>query len=376
MNFRILLHNMKKKFRNDSKPRKSKVRTNQCTTSKEKGIHNDVTISDFADSSEVQKPRTTRVKKAISSMATNIKYQRKDMEMDAEDVSWFDKDLDEFDIDKAAEDSSNQNVEERTEIKPARSSRKQMRKREDSGGHVYPVDLWFTLASYIDPDAVGRFAALCQDSYLVTKTRQFWKNLYTRFCLNSNLPDELQSECLERAQGLRYRVIRALFWSYPLFVSRTTTNMPFENEPYHLKGNRCLFTWCQPYKNVWNFSFKLKKERLSHINKLTTLKTLPGRVNLYDGYCDVHGHEEIDCYVLQVTCQNYQSVSSVMGLVMCNVYLKVSQENRFHCLRLHFDTTMKESTNQNRDVVGDTVILLDRVLNLKVFPWWHSKYPF
>lgn len=68
-----------------------------------------------------------------------------------------------------------------TEIKPARSSRKQMRKREDSGGHVYPVDLWFTLASYIDPDAVGRFAVLCQDSYLVTKTRQFWKNLYTRY---------------------------------------------------------------------------------------------------------------------------------------------------------------------------------------------------
>lgn len=34
------------------------------------------------------------------------------MEMDAEDVSWFDKDLDEFDIDKAAEDSSNQDVEE------------------------------------------------------------------------------------------------------------------------------------------------------------------------------------------------------------------------------------------------------------------------
>lgn len=171
-------------------------------------------------------------------------------------------------------------------------------------------------------------------------------------------------------------MVRALFWSYPLFISRTTTNLPFENEPYHLKGNRCLFTWTEPFKNVWNFSFKLKKERLSHINKLTTLMALPGRVNLYDGYCDVYGHDEIDCYVLQVTCQNYQSFLSVMGLVLCNVYLKVSQESRFYCLRLHFDTSMKESTNQNRDVVGDTVIFLDRVVNLKVFPWWHSKYPF
>ena len=203
------------------------------------------------------------------------------------------------------------------------------------------------------------------------------KLLLLRFCINNaDLPDHLQRECLERAQGLRYRAIRALYWSYPLFISRTTTNLPFENEPYHLKGNRCLFTWTEPFKNVWNFSFKLKKERLSHINKLTTLMALPGRVDLYDGYCDIYGHDEIDCYVLQVTCQNYQSFSSVMGLVLCYVYLKVSQESRFYCLRLHFDTSMKESTNQNRDVVGDTVISLDRVVNLKVFPWWHSKYPF
>ncbi|XP_061176420.1 transmembrane protein 183-like [Saccostrea echinata] len=358
---------MRKKLRN--KCRKGKERINPNNIGTEEGIQNDVTIGDFADSSKVPKQGTTRVKKAILSISTNIKHQRKDMDVD--DVSWFDKDLDEFDID--AEESG-----ECSEIKPVRTLKKSRKKDDSIGRRVYPVDMWFTLAAYIDPEAVGKFAAICRDSYLVTRTRQFWRNLYTRFCIdNTDLPDQLQSECLERAQGLRYRVIRSLFWTYPLFVSRTTTNLPFENEPYHLKGNRCLYTWFEPFKNVWNFSFKFKKERLSHLNKLTTLnKSLPGRVNLYDGYCDVYGHEEIDCYVLQVTCQNFQRVSSVMGLVLCNVYLKVSQENRFYCLRLHFDSSMKESTNQNRDIVGDTVILLDRVLNLKVFPWWHSKYPF
>ena len=51
---------------------------------------------------------------------------------------------------------------------------------ENEGRHVYPVDIWFTLASYIDPEAVKNFAVLCKDSYLVTRTRQFWKNIYTR----------------------------------------------------------------------------------------------------------------------------------------------------------------------------------------------------
>lgn len=367
---------MRKKFRN--KHRKGKVRNSQTVISKDPGIQNDVTLCDYADSSKTQSSGSVRVKKAISSIATNIKYQRKDMDTDNSDLSWFDKDLEDFDVlDDVGEEKSDEDNTTKTETKALRPRKKCKEKEENVGRHVYPVDIWFTLATYIDPEAVRNFATLCKDSYLVTRTRQFWKNLYTRFCANNTiLPVELQIECLERAQGLRYRVVRALFWSHPLFISRTTTNLPFENEPYHLKGNRCLFTWTEPYKNVWNFSFKLKKERLSHINKLTTLMALPGRVNLYDGYCDVYGHDEIDCYVLQVTCQNYQSCLSVMGLVLCNVYLKVSQENRFYCLRLHFDTSMKESTNQNRDVVGDTVILLDRVVNLKVFPWWHSKYPF
>lgn len=68
-----------------------------------------------------------------------------------------------------------------TETKALRPRKKCKEKEENVGRHVYPVDIWFTLAAYIDPEAVRNFATLCKDSYLVTRTRQFWKNLYTRY---------------------------------------------------------------------------------------------------------------------------------------------------------------------------------------------------
>lgn len=68
-----------------------------------------------------------------------------------------------------------------TETKALRPRKKCKEKEENIGRHVYPVDIWFTLAAYIDPEAVRNFATLCKDSYLVTRTRQFWKNLYTRY---------------------------------------------------------------------------------------------------------------------------------------------------------------------------------------------------
>ncbi|XP_052672993.1 putative transmembrane protein 183BP isoform X2 [Crassostrea angulata] len=170
---------MRKKFRN--KHRKNKVRNNQCVISKDPGIQNDVTLCDYADSSKTPISDSVRVKKAISSIATNIKYQRKDMNTDNSDLSWFEKDLEDFDVlDDVGEENSDEDDTTKTETKALRPRKKCKEKEENVGRHVYPVDIWFTLAAYIDPEAVRNFATLCKDSYLVTRTRQFWKNLYTR----------------------------------------------------------------------------------------------------------------------------------------------------------------------------------------------------
>lgn len=89
-------HNMRKKCRN--KHRKSKVRKSQSVASKDPWIQNDVTLSDYADSSKTQRSGPMRVKKTISSIATNIKNQRKNMDADNSDLSWFEKDLEDFDV--------------------------------------------------------------------------------------------------------------------------------------------------------------------------------------------------------------------------------------------------------------------------------------
>ena len=199
--------------------------------------------------------------------------------------------------------------------------------------------------------------------------------MFSRYCQEiEKLPDELKPVCLERIHGLRKRVIRALFHFYPTLADRTTKTIPFEDEHHSLVGLRCIVMWYEPVKNLWNFNFKLRKERISDINKLVTIKSTRDK-NLHKGYCDVYSNTENDCYLLQVTCQNFQNVTSVMGLVLSNITLKVGQGMRYHCLRLHFDSCMKTTTNHVKNKAGDIVIMLDPVLNLKVFPWWHPKYP-
>lgn len=187
------------------------------------------------------------------------------------------------------------------------------------------------------------------------------------------MPDGLKIETLERINGLRQRVIRALYYIYPPFITKIIRTLPFEDEPHMLAGHRCMLTWHEKVKNVYNFNFKFKKERIYDINKLHYFREIP---DLRNGYKDLYLNRENDYYVLEVTCQTFLSVLPVMGLVLSNVYLKLSSGMRYHCLKLVFDTNIKGIPDGNRKGVEDTVIVLDPVLNLKIYPWWHPKYPF
>lgn len=44
----------------------------------------------------------------------------------------------------------------------------------------YPADLWFLISGYIRPEDVGRFALICRQSYNVTRSSGFWRQLYRR----------------------------------------------------------------------------------------------------------------------------------------------------------------------------------------------------
>ncbi|KAK3103365.1 hypothetical protein FSP39_018730 [Pinctada imbricata] len=296
-----------------------------------------------------------------------------------DDVTWFDKDLDDFELPSSnTEEDGTEVAEEDTKVKESkrRSARRGIKRLED-GGMIYPLDLWFILSHYIPPENVGIFAGICRMTYYVTNTVQFWRQLYFRCCDNlEKLPEDLKPVCLERVHGLRQRVIRALYHAYPPFVLRTaSTAQPFEDEHHSLIGLRCLVMWYEPVRNLWLFNFKLRKERISDINRLVTIKSTNKDKNLHTGYCDLYSNAENDCFLLQVTCQNFQNVTSAMGLVLSNVTLKVGHGMRYHCLKLHFDSCMKTTSNHIKSKISDVTISLDPVLNLKVFPWWHPKYP-
>jgi len=45
---------------------------------------------------------------------------------------------------------------------------------------TYPLDVWFLISEYIQPEAVGKFASICRYSYYVSNTATFWFNLIKR----------------------------------------------------------------------------------------------------------------------------------------------------------------------------------------------------
>lgn len=50
----------------------------------------------------------------------------------------------------------------------------------ESGGAVYPLDIWFLLSEYIHPEDVATFACICQSTLHVVNTAKFWFSLYKR----------------------------------------------------------------------------------------------------------------------------------------------------------------------------------------------------
>jgi hypothetical protein len=75
---------------------------------------------------------------------------------------------------------------------------------------------------------------------------------------------------------------------------------------------------------------------------------------------------------MEVACKNFSSFPVIMGMVLNKVYLNVSQNMRFHRLRLVFDTHRVKDIKQC--YTGVTVIL-DPVINAKIFKWWDPRFP-
>lgn len=343
-------------------------------------LANDLTVYDFADSA--RPAGCTRLKKgAANSTIKEVKTLSGTgtgiMKAEEEEVGWFDKDIEDFDI-PLPKNQDDDEEEDLAEVKPAATGRTRRTSRrstseQEKTGVAYPVDLWYLLAQHINPEAVCKFALLCRDAYMTTRTCQFWRNVYRRFhSKDKDLPVDLKPHAMERNHGLRARCIRALYVISPVLNERVQLKGPFEADPHSLIGHRCLLVWHQPSQGKWHFCFKLQKPSL----RQQSCNTRPAYLeDIRNGYNNLFYNPEEGCCVLQVTSTHFASTSPhVMGQLLSAVHMTLSHGFRNQRLRLSFDSSRVSETQS--PVNHDLECVLDPTIAVRLFHWWDPNYPF
>ncbi|KAK7098729.1 putative transmembrane protein 183BP [Littorina saxatilis] len=345
-------------------------------------LANDLTVYDFANSA--RPVGTGRIKKgAANSTITEVKNlsggagPSSKMKADDEELSWFDKDVDDFDIPPTDSIEEEEEEEENLEGNQGASSRHRRSKEtrsqlQQKGGRVYPVDLWYLLAGYVHPEHIHKFAAICRDAYETTRKYQFWRNLYKRFYTKEKqLPEDLKPHAMERNHGLRARCIRALFLLAPPLVERVQPKGPFDTDVDSLIGYRCLLVWHQPSQGKWHFCFKLQKPSLQQQKSNSRPAYLE---DVKTGYNNLFYNPEEGCTVLQVTSTHFAATSPhVMGQVLSASHMTLSHGFRHQRLRLSFDSSrVSESGSAGHAFEA----VLDPAIAIRIFHWWDPNYPF
>lgn len=342
------------------------------TKQKRELFSTDVTLEDFANSSH--KHAYFRLKKgalnAIQREAQQL--QRSPRSRNVAD-NWFDKDLNDFDIVQTEEEDVEENESDSRQL--SRSSKNVSKNLKGSEtGCVYPADVWYILSLYIFPEDVCRFASVCRYANIAIHTLTFWRHLYHRYYHElAQLPTSLMPSHLERVHGLRARVIRSLHHMYPPLSSKNSKNT-MDEIPRKLIGQRCILQWhkAMPDKKSWSFCFKFNSEPSSFaVNKLCYSKK---NFDLLNGYNDLFHNPESGCSVFEIFCQNFTSVPIVMGQVLTQVVVKVSQTMRHHRVKLVFNSRLTGKATPS-GCAEENIIILDPVTNWRTMAWWHSLYP-
>lgn len=307
-----------------------------------KAVNADFTINDSANA---PKP-VGRVKKSVETEAVPEK-------------TWEDLQDDDFDIIEGLNADGTKNFV----YKKKRNHSKTETENNDNAIE-YPEIVWYLISPYIKPEDVGNFARINKATYAITKRESFWRALYKRYCQNNpKLPEKLRIENSYKLYGLRQRVIRALYHTYDVFVKKISQQATQESQPHQLVRRRCVNVWYCKAQSYWFVYFKLKKSNTdTRVKSLDFIEEL-GRID---------ANPEMDSQVLQVTCQQFYEVPPLMGMTLSSVSVVLSQGFRHHRLHLGFNTG---HYNVSRNVIPECTVVIDTVVNILVYDWWHPKYP-
>ena len=191
------------------------------------------------------------------------------------------------------------------------------------------------------------------------------------------LPENLQPEFLNKIHGLRTRVIRTLFYTYPPCVQRVQKVLPFEDPPEGIVGAKCILMWYQQVKGLWYFNFKFMKNSLEKYKCHLAVRPSKhkGRYSLDRFATDICDNPEDGLVVLQVVCRSFIPVPPVvMGMTLCKTSISVGHGMMNHKLKMIF-TSQESSIGKPVALAGGTTFSMDPVLNYRVLNWWEPKYP-
>uniref|UniRef100_A0A0A9ZIM8 Transmembrane protein 183 n=1 Tax=Lygus hesperus TaxID=30085 RepID=A0A0A9ZIM8_LYGHE len=233
---------------------------------------------------------------------------------------------------------------------------------------LLPDELWVLLSEYMRPQDVLNFSLICKSSYRIVNSPLFWIKLYKRYYSSKvYVPTFLKKHCLERHLGLKAKVIRSLFYTYPPYhESLRRPNNLLES----LIGHRCELMWVQRAcdKEITNNSLLRRSERWIYSFKLSSK---PDESRHYQQTKrktkqDIINHNPDDtCRLLEVFCKEYVDPKCVIGMKL----RKASIEDR--CVQLKFSSAPLSRFGTD---FGAIDIYLHAIQPPSIYAWWHPHF--
>lgn len=182
--------------------------------------------------------------------------------------------------------------------KKKRNRRKNAIENEDHIYFDYPIDIWFLISEYIQPEDVKTFSLICLKTNLVISTAKFWFYLYRKhYNRHIELPSRLQPGCMVRLGELKACTIRSLFYTYPSFVNRLSS---LRNQDYqNLIKLPCIGVWYKQDGNDWLFYFKFKQRQLTD-SRYAYVEENIKRKDVLQMATDIFLNAEDGCKILMV----------------------------------------------------------------------------
>jgi hypothetical protein len=263
----------------------------------------------------------------------------------------------------------------------------------ENGGIVYPVDMWFLIGEYVNPEDISVFARICHGTHYVTHSARFWINIYHRYCntVSSNLPPDLQSTCIvHRIHGLRTRVVRAMFHAYTPLSSRVHHAVHSQStDPASLVGMRCVSAWYD-YDEIasgstsgakqWRYYFRFEKGQR---NRQTVCPLTPRNEDddyEYDETDQLRAPDNVffnlheKSILLRAATNHFIRLPIVMGLTL--VKGSFSGDGLFtHRLQLAFCRQYIHCGRGPGMPNGAVMTDIEPVTGISILHWWHPAFP-